>query len=179
MAVRVAFLFAALVCGAFMTGVYAQACPQQGMITLKSRRLDKTTGTDNYVNAGFSFEKNTNGELGKKITRNDWDILFSTIRNFDGSVHKNIFDVTTVVDDRSRLADLGKLEWTDDFRIPALPAFEKPARERSAEAIVGHIYLVHTVDSDSDLYALFRVDEMESGESATITWKLIPTPLYA
>lgn len=150
--------------------------PEGGTVTLESRRVDKTSGADNYVNATYSFEKGTNGEKGLKLTRNDWDIEFFTLWRVDGSIVQDVFDVTMVVDDRSRLKDLGQLEWTDDLKIPALPAYEKPTREKYVDAVVGHIYLVHTADSDSDLYTLFRLDEMKSGQSATITWKRIPPP---
>jgi hypothetical protein len=150
---------------------------ESGTVTLESRRKDDTLGTDNYVRATYSFEKATNGESGLKLTRNDWDIQFSTIRQVGGIIVENVFDVTMVTDDRSRLKDLGELNWSDDFNVPGLPAHEKPKREPKAEAIPGHIYLVHTADRDSDFYALFRLDEMKSGESATITWKRIPAPV--
>jgi len=81
-----------------------------------------------------------------------------------------------VVDDRSRIADLGKHRWSETLDFPDLPAFEKPARERPADAIEGHIYLVHTADRDSDLYALFRVEELRSGEWVKISWKRMPSP---
>lgn len=140
-------------------------------VLLESRR--KVDDKDNYTNAAFSFEKGVNGETGKKITGNDWDLLFSSLRKKDGSVLRDIFTVTTVTDDCSRIKDLGEFEWTDNFEIPELPAFEKPTRENDATANVGHIYLVHTKDRDSDLLALFRVEELNSGESVKISWKLI------
>ena len=138
---------------------------------LESRRV--VEGKDNYVNAAFSFEKGANGESARKLTRNDWDLLFLSTRTSDDKVVKDYFDVTMVVDDCSRIKDLGKLEWTDIFDIPALPAYEKPTREASVEAKAGHIYLVHTKDTESDLYALFRVEELKSGESVTISWKVL------
>lgn len=141
---------------------------------LQSRRV--IDGKDNYADATFSFEKGVNGEIARKITRNDWDLLFSAIRNQDGSVVRNLFGVTMVTDDCSRIKDLGEFDWSDDFVIPELPAYEKPTREKEVEAVVGHIYLVHTKDTETDLYALFRLEELKSGESATISWKLIPNP---
>lgn len=141
---------------------------------LQSRRIidDK----DNYADATFSFEKGVNGEINRKLTRNDWDLEFSAIRKKDGSVVKNLFGVTMVNDDCSRIKDLGEFNWSDDFVIPELPAYEKPTREKQVEAVAGHIYLVHTKDTETDLYALFRVEELKSGESATISWKLILNP---
>ena len=138
---------------------------------LESRRV--TENRDNYTSAAFSFEKGVNGESGRKITRNDWDLLFFSIRQNDGTVVKDLFTVTTITDDRSRIKDLGAFNWTDDFEIPELPAFETPAREIDVSVNVGHIYLVHTKDTDSDSLALFRVEELKSGESVKISWKLI------
>jgi len=53
--------------------------PQYGTMTLESRYVDKQTSDDNYVKAAYSFEKAVNGFEGIKKTRNDWDVLFSTI----------------------------------------------------------------------------------------------------
>ena len=83
---------------------------------------------------------------------------------------------TMVVDDRSRIVDLGKLEWSDDFALPDLPAYDKPTREEPVEATIGHIYYVHTADRNSDHYALFLVEEMNSGVNVSITWKLLGKP---
>jgi hypothetical protein len=140
-------------------------------VTLAARQ--DADGKDNYVDAAFSFEKGVNGESGLKIARNDWDLLFFSIKNDGGKIVNNYFTVTMVVDDCSRIKDLGKFEWTDNFDVPELPAYEKPTREANVEASEGHIYLVHTKDRDSDLYSLFRVEELKSGESVTISWKVL------
>lgn len=138
---------------------------------LESRR--SIDGKDNYADATFSFEKGVNGEAARELTRNDWDLQFFTSRRNDGAIVGDFFGVTMVVDDCSRIKDLGALDWSDNFEIPNLPAHEKPTREPDVKAIVGHIYLVHTKDSETDLHALFRVEELKSGESVKISWKLI------
>lgn len=160
------------VCFCFAGNVYCQISDSATKtVTLESRRAaDKK---DNYTSAAFSFEKAVNGESGKQLTRNDWDLLFSTIRKIDGTTVKDVFGVTMVTDDCSRIKDLGEFNWTDNFEIPELPAYDKPTREADVEAAVGHIYLVHTKDRDSDLLALFRVEELKPGESVKISWKLI------
>ena len=127
-------------------------------------------GVDNYAYAAFSFEFGGNGPEIQKLCRNDWDILFGN------SPLPDAFDVTTVVDDRSRIKDLGKFTWSDEFHIPRLPAYEEPERDPSVKAVEGHIYLVHTRDRDTDLYALFRVEKLEPGKSVEITWKVISPP---
>ena len=172
MKTKLFLILTAAFCLSSATGVFSQTV--DGALktaALASRRT--INDKDNYVDAAFSFEKGVNGESGEKIARNDWDILFFSNRSSNLSVAKDYFTVTMVVDDCSRIKDLGKLEWTDNFEIPELPAYEKPTREAYVEAAAGHIYLVHTKDRDSDLYALFRVEELKSGESATISWKVL------
>ena len=125
---------------------------------------------DNYTQAAFSFKYGVNGDAALPTTRNNWDLLFGN------SPTPDAFDVTMVGDDRSRIQDLGAFNWTDKFQVPALPAYQQPTREPSVKAIVGHMYLVHNKDRDSDHYALFRVESLEPGVSVTISWKLIPAP---
>ena len=130
----------------------------------------KTVENDNYVNAAYSFEHGINGEEGRRVARNDWDLLFGNNPSSD------TFDVTMVIDDCSRILDLGEFTWGNRLEIPLLPAHDQPTREPSVKAVVGHMYLVHTKDTETDLYALFRVEELEPGKSVTISWKIIPSP---
>lgn len=123
---------------------------------------------DDYPRACFSFEFGGNGEGIQDKVRNDWDLQFG-----NGG---NVFDVTMVVDDQSRIADLGKLSWDDDFEIPVLPAHPEPTREPDVKAIVGHIYLVHTKDRNTDIYTLFRVESLKKDDTVTISWKRIDSP---
>ena len=123
---------------------------------------------DDYAKACFSFEFSGNGEEIRKLNRNDWDIEFG-----NGG---DLFHVTMVVDDQSRIADLGELNWSDNFEVPALPAHPKPAREPSVKAVIGHLYVVHTKDTETDFYALFRVESLEAGDKVTISWKRIESP---
>jgi hypothetical protein len=136
--------------------------------TLLKRK--KVEGQDNYPFATYSFEFGGNGTEMRQQCRNDWDLLFGN------SPLSDAFDVTMVTDDRSRIRDLGKLNWTDNFKTPRLPAYEEPEHEPSVKAIEGHIYIVHTRDTDTDLYALFRVEKLTTGEKVEITWKLISPP---
>lgn len=138
-------------------------------VTLLARR--KVDGKDNYTQAAFSFRHGVNGEEALELTRNNWDVLF------DNNSHPDMFDVTMVTDDCSRIKELGELSWYDIFEIPVLTPHPKPAREPGVKAIVGHMYLVHSKDSESDHYALFRVEHLEPQQSVTISWKLIPPPV--
>lgn len=144
--------------------VESQTEPRQ--VTLLARRF--TNGQDNYVNACFSFEFGTNGEGSLRLTLNDWDILFGN----DPS--RDTFDVTTTGSDRSRIQDLGALNWGDVFQVPTLDPLLTD--EPEIQVVVGHMYVVHTIDSNSDLYALFRVEALEPGKSVTISWKSVRSP---
>lgn len=137
-------------------------------VTLLARK--KVSGVDNYTRAVFSFKHGVNGDAALKVTRNDWDLLFGN------SPLPDAFDVTMVTDDRSLIRDLGTLNWSDAFDVPALPAHLEPTRAPSLKAVVGHMYVVHTKDIDDDHYALFRVEALEPSESVTISWKLITSP---
>jgi hypothetical protein len=45
------------------------------------------------------------------------------------------------------------------------------------KALPGHVYVIHVVDDSRDFYALFRVDELQSGDYCSVSWKLIPEPV--
>src|SRR6185369_15388899 len=135
---------------------------------LVKRKLEN--GVDNYIYATYSFKFGGNGPEVQRLCRNNWHLLFGNSVMTDG------FDVTMVGDDRSRIKDLGKYNWTDKFKVNKLSAYEEPETEPSVRAEVGHIYLVHTRDTDSNYYALFRVDRLISEESVEISWKLIDPP---
>lgn len=148
-------------------GQHAEIVPQTA--TLVARRI--IDGNDNYDLAAFSFKYGGNGPVTRKLTRNNWDILFG-----NGARDRDTFEVTMVTDDRSRIKDLGELSWYDTFKVPSLDAYPAPTREPSVNAVTGHMYLVHSRDRDSDYYALFRVEALQPLQSVTISWKLIPEP---
>lgn len=137
-------------------------------VTLAARRV--INGHDNYADATFSFEHGINGESAQLFTRNDWDILFGN------SPDSDTFDVTMVTDDCSRIQDLGALNWTDSFQVPVLIAHPVPTAEPTVKAVVGHMYVVHTKDTETNLYAVFRVEALEPGVSVTISWKSVQSP---
>ena len=149
--------------------VFSQT-PSDAPQTIRLLSRKKVDGVDNYTQAAFSFKFGVNGDAELGITLNNWDLLFGN------STVTDAFDVTMVTDDCSRIKDLGAFNWSDSFQVPALPAHPKPTREPSVKAIVGHMYVVHTKDRDSDHYALFRVEALEPGSAVTISWKVTPSP---
>ena len=134
--------------------------------------LKRTTknGIDNYPYAAYSFKYGGNGPEIQTLCRNNWELLFGN------SPEPDSFTVTMVVDDRSRIRDLGTHAWAENFPVPPLSAYEEPEQEPRVKAVEGHIYLVHSRDTDTDLYALFRVEKLVPGERVEITWKIIPKP---
>ena len=154
----------------------ASGSPQTVSEEIKTAKLlkrIKQDGVDNYAYAAFSFAFGGNGPDVQRLCHNNWDILFGN------SPLPDAFDVTMVTDDRSRIQDLGGFNWSDQFEVPTLNAYDEPKREPSVLAIEGHLYLVHSRDTNSDLYALFRVEKLEPGKSVDITWKTIPPPQSA
>jgi hypothetical protein len=173
------FKFAALMLILLSSGLAFEIAGQTGDATIKkgilqSRQKPNELGIDNYEYATFSFLVGANGPEAQKLIRNNWDLQFTTRTAAEKT--RDYFHVTMVVDDRSRIVDLGMLEWSDAIELPELPAYEKPTREKDVEAKIGHIYYVHTADRKSDHYALFRVEELKSGESVVISWKLLGEP---
>jgi len=113
---------------------------------------------DPYVVSTFSFEFGTRDDV--QLVRNDWDLAFGN--------GENTFDVRMVVDDRSRIFDLGAV----DLGTAPLPdAAVKPDDGKPVEAVKGHVYLVHTVDFDTDLWTRFRVLEIEPMKWVTFEWQ--------
>ena len=136
--------------------------------TLVKRKSEN--GVDNYAYATYSFKCGGNGLEIQRLCRNNWDLIFGNSSTPDS------FDVTMVTDDRSRIKDLGKNDWGDKFFVPKLAAYEEPENEPSVKAVVGHMYLVHTRDSENNHYVLFRVERLLPEESVEISWKIIDRP---
>jgi hypothetical protein len=147
--------------------IAVQAEPR--LVTLLLRKI--TNGIDNYTEACFSFEHGMNGGAALPFTRNDWDVQFADAPGFPDAFH-----VTMVTDDRSRIQDMGALNWSDTFEVPVVTAYPVPTRDPDVKALVGHMYVVHTKDTETDLYALFRVEALDPGKTVTISWKSVRSP---
>lgn len=155
---------------------------------------DKERTTYSESKAWFSFEFGVRGNADKQITADKWDLGYGFL-SIDG---QDWFTVSLGNDDRSVIKDLGELNWLDSFKVPALtplPALENgqtrnitvdaSASTRKAwaktngvfaKAIVNHIYLVRIKRSDTDFYAMFRLESIEQQDNCTISWRLIPPP---
>jgi hypothetical protein len=151
-------------------------------VTLLSRAKYKSE-SDGYNKSTFSFRDGVRADVGG-VTRNNYELQYGQI-NWNGD--SDWFTVTLGSDDRSRIKDLGVLEWSDIVEVPLLPAsselegFNMPSEGHEgspnvARVVLGHLYVVHSKDSDSDFYAMFRVETLVPSDQVTISWKLVPSP---
>ncbi len=125
-----------------------------------------------YGAAAFSFRLGIRSDApdAKRLTRNNYDLQF---RSGNGDT----FDILMVTDDRSRILDLGAMVWADLKEVPALtPLPSLDTRRPNLPAQVGHLYVVHTKDRDSDFYTVFRVEALVPGTRCDLTWKRVPAP---
>jgi len=161
---------------------------QPGTVTLYSRTKYKDPD-GGYGRSAFSFKHGLRSDEDIKVTHNNFDLLYG---NVDLEGDADWFQVTMVTDDRSRIKDLGELEWSNIFDVPILEAAPEPHKGMTpdfktknlaessdwqvAKVKVGHIYVVHSKDTMSEGYALFRVDELVPNDSVSISWKTVPSP---
>lgn len=161
---------------------------QPNTVTLFSRAKYKDQ-FDDYGKSTFSFRHGVRSDAGREVTRNNYELQYGSI-NWAGD--SDWFTVTMVTDDCSRIKDLGALEWAEIVNVPLLPAsvepqkgirfpaktetFEEASNGQVTRVVAGHAYVVHSKDSDSDFYTLFRVDELVPNDRVTISWKVVPSP---
>ena len=116
--------------------------------------------------ASFSFGYGVRDHPLSRIKRNDWDIRLT---NNSG------LRVCTQADDRSTIVDIGVKEFDEIEKLPSLPTWTD--RQVAPKAIAGHVYLIHTLDSDSDYMSLIRVIDVKP-DSMKMEWlHWIPAPL--
>ena len=157
-------------------------------VTLFARVKHRNTPRINRYSK-FSFKYGVRSEVAPEVTRNDFELQYGNL-TLNGD--SDWFTVTMVGDDRSRIRDMGALNWSDVREVPFLPATAKPhggvrapARGQTFEessdgqvsrVVVGHMYVLHAKDPRTDLYALFRVEKLVPNDEVTISWKVVPAP---
>lgn len=141
--------------------------PRGGRATLFAR-----TTYDDYQAATMSFEHATSTDEGQ--VRNDWDLLFGNDRDPDS----DLFSVNTVVDDRSFIVDFGAATFCDIPERVDPSGFEVGlyGDHDDIPVVRGHVYLVRTRDSETDLYAAFLVIDHRLNEQVTVQWYRSPEP---
>jgi hypothetical protein len=156
--------------------------------TLYSRAKHKDK-FETYGKSTFSFKHGVRSDVGRQVTRNNYELQYGGI-SWNGD--SDWFTVTMVTDDCSRIKDLGDLNWSDVFDVPFLPAsiepqkgirmpskietYEESSNGQVTKVVAGHIYVVHSKDSGSDFYTLFRVEKLVPSDEVTISWKVVPSP---
>ncbi len=139
----------------------------------------------------FSFRQGVRGEV-KLPNRGAYrDLRYGGITD-NGDNHW--FEVSMGKASRSRLKDLGELNWSDVYHVPILLASPMPhsgpvrftykdgkLTEISPEgvnirAVAGHLYVMHLKNGDADFYVMFRVESLEPGGVCHLSWKRVPSP---
>ena len=156
-------------------------------VTLFSRTTYKDH-SGGYGKSAFSFKHGVRSDVGRKVARNNYELLYGNI-NWDGD--SDWFTVTMVTNDRGRIKDLGPLKWVELENLPLLSlnagpqeairfpskteTFEESSRGRVTRVVEGHVYLLRSKDPDSDFYTLFRVEKLLPNDQVTIGWRVIPS----
>ncbi len=117
-----------------------------------------------YVVATYSFEHATRDDV--KLTHNDWDVLF-------GNGTDNL-DIRTVTDDASTIWDLGELDF-DSVTVRSIEGHLPEGGER-AIAVESHVYVIHTLDSETDSWAKMLAIEHDPGRTLILRWEVIEDP---
>lgn len=160
--------------------------PQTATLFSRARYKDKF---EDYGKSTFSFKHGLRSDVGRDITRNNYELSYGSI-SWNGD--SDWFIVTMVTDDCSRIKDLGELDWPVVFDVPFLPAsiapqrgirmpkknetYEESSNGQVTKVVAGHIYVVHSKDPDADFYTLFRVEKLVPSDQVTISWKVVPSP---
>jgi len=168
---------------------FGQELPQAELqkVTLFPPR-DKITGKYDEARGCFSFKF-----AGNKLPNSrDWDLGYGMLQiSYDDWFMVGM----TSPRKRSVIKDLGEHSWSDQIKIPVLQPLpelkegeqriisvdssadtHKEWAQRTAtfaKVIAGHIYLMRVKDDETDLYAMFRVDELKQGDHCTISWKIV------
>ncbi|MCI0589286.1 MAG: hypothetical protein L0323_20920 [Planctomycetes bacterium] len=162
------FLLAAAFSFLSASSTPSPALPSEGRLSTGRVTLLSRARHDDYAKATFSFEQATRNEHGRDGRWKDPELQFGSGGDF--------FDVHLVTDDRSVVVDLGERPLEDPGPLPTFPAWKAHVTTR-APAVAGHLYAVHTKDTDSDHASLFRVTELLPGERCTLEWVCwVPAP---
>lgn len=163
-----------------------QTEPQQVTLFSRIKHPDESKG---YGKAAFSFLHGVRSDAVLEVAHNSYELLYG---NYSLNGDTDWFTVSMITDDRSRIKDLGEMNWSDVLYIPVLPAslephkgvrmpakgqlFEESSGGQVTRAAAGHMYIVHTKEGERDFYTMFRVDELIPNDRCTISWKLVPSP---
>jgi hypothetical protein len=180
-------------CGAWLSGECDSGMQKADNNQPQSVTLLNRARHQAYDQSVFSFQFGANGEAGRKLTRNRWNLLYGSLSLDHDS---DYFQVRSGKDDCSRIIDLGEKRWDEidekavladnplSEKLIPCSAMVQVASPRSgqnindlnahvAKALKGHLYFVHNLERETNLYTLFRVDELVPSDTCTISWKVI------
>lgn len=180
-----------LLCVLVATNVSGQAVPPPSeplQATLFSRIQHKNK---DYGRSAFNFQHGVRSDdkSWNQTARGYYHLLYGSI-SINGD--SDWFGVPGDGEDSTRIKDLGVLQWSQVYFTPFLPAnphpsgairwprpgesLESSSEERVTKVIAGHMYVVHIKNKETDLYVMFRVDELVPSDKCSISWKLVPSP---
>lgn len=131
------------------------------MVRQKARALGARSG---YVAATYSFEKQTRDDA--KATGNDWDFVLS--HGIEGPWLR----VRTVTDDRSTIWDLGPIDFEQALRGDV----QQVEAQIGVKVRAHHLYLIHTLDRQSDHWVLLKALSIGEGEELIFEWRAVSDP---
>ena len=160
---------------------------RSGVVELSYRKLREVKTEEQkkifeaeYIAATMSFEYATRDDIN--ITKNDWDVCLQ-----GSGVKRQPYYLTprTVTDDESQIWDLGKV----DFQKVTMKSvktgtakaakWDEEGRGHGLQPVVGHTYLIHTVDTHSDFWTKVKVTEVIPMDGITLEWELLTEPQRA
>ncbi|MCA1594615.1 MAG: hypothetical protein LC754_18700 [Acidobacteria bacterium] len=149
------------------------------------------TGQKSYEKSVFNFECGVRGdaELPKRPSR--YDIRYGGIsENGDD----RWLDIVHRSGAQSMIKDTGEMKWAEVYHVPVLFASPNPhtgelthsyaggrlqrisPEEVIVKAIVGHMYVMHIKDQETDYYVMFRVEAIDPKGECRLSWKLVASP---
>jgi hypothetical protein len=146
---------------------------------------------NNYGKANFDSSLGLRGDSISPSARKFYDVRYGGM-SYDGD--NDWFDVPIAHGSRSKIRDMGILNWADVFDVPILYVNPEPyhgvrtdsfgngklisslPEDTMVKVIVGHMYLVHTKNNARDLYVMFRVESLKAGDEVKMTWKVVTSP---
>jgi hypothetical protein len=152
--------------------------------------LSQITHKD-FAKANFNFQLGVRGDSISPPTKNVYDLRYGGL-SYDGD--NDWLDVPIAHGSRSKIIDMGALNWVDVFDVPFLHANPVPydgvrrdsysngklvrslPENTMVKAAVGHMYLLHTKSDEKDLYVMFRVESLKAGDEVEISWKVVSSP---
>ncbi|GEM_PF-5325468 len=114
-----------------------------------------------YTVATYSFEHATRDDV--KLSHNDWDLQFGNGVDELG--------VRMVTDDASTIWDLGEVDF-DRATVRAIEG-KLPEGGESAIAVASHVYVIHTLDSETDLWTKMLAMEHDPARTLILRWAVI------